>query len=115
MSEYRRVMAAAADFAAGDRQAMRLDLQEKMKSTAAALQFERAAGLKDRLQRLAELVGRFRNLAIAAQAEKTERVPGQIEGVELGGDLGRMLAQSWLCCTIPSCGATCTVAWPSAR
>jgi len=46
-----------------------------------------------KLQRLAELVGRFRNLAIAAQAEKTGRVPGQIEGVELGGDLGRMLAQ----------------------
>jgi uncharacterized protein with von Willebrand factor type A (vWA) domain len=46
-----------------------------------------------KLQRLAELVGRFRNLAIAAQAEKTERAPGQIEGVELGGDLARMLAQ----------------------
>lgn len=46
-----------------------------------------------KLRRLAQLVGRFRNLAIAAQAEKTERVPGQIEGIELGGDLGRMLAQ----------------------
>jgi uncharacterized protein with von Willebrand factor type A (vWA) domain len=45
----------------------------------------------DKLRRLAELVGRFRNLAVAAQAERTERVPGQIEGVELGGDVGRML------------------------
>lgn len=44
-----------------------------------------------KLQRLAQLVGRFCNLAIAAQAEKTERVPGQIEGIELGGDLSRVL------------------------
>jgi uncharacterized protein with von Willebrand factor type A (vWA) domain len=45
----------------------------------------------DKLRRLAALVGRFCNLAIAAQAERTERAPGQIEGVELGGDVGRML------------------------
>ena len=44
-----------------------------------------------KLRRLAGLVGRFRNLAIAAQAEKTERAPGQIEGIELGGDVSRML------------------------
>jgi uncharacterized protein with von Willebrand factor type A (vWA) domain len=44
-----------------------------------------------KLRRLAEMVGRFCNLAIAAQAEKTERVPGQIEGVELGRDVGRIL------------------------
>lgn len=44
-----------------------------------------------KLQQLAEMVGRFRNLAVAAQAERTERVPGQIEGVELGNDLSRVL------------------------
>ncbi len=46
----------------------------------------------DKLRRLAKMVGRFRNLAIAAQAEKTERAPGQIAGVELGGSLQQMLA-----------------------
>ena len=45
-----------------------------------------------KLSRLAEMVGRFRNLAIAAQAEKTERAPGQVEGVELGDDVGRLLS-----------------------
>jgi uncharacterized protein with von Willebrand factor type A (vWA) domain len=45
-----------------------------------------------KLRRLADLVGRFCNLAIAAQAEKTERVPGQIEGVELGNDVSRVLS-----------------------
>ncbi len=45
-----------------------------------------------KLQRLAQMVGRFCNLAIAAQAEKTERVPGQIEGVELGNDVSRVLS-----------------------
>lgn len=44
-----------------------------------------------RLQRLLDLVGRFRNLAIAAQAEKTERVPGQIEGIEVGNRVNLIL------------------------
>jgi uncharacterized protein with von Willebrand factor type A (vWA) domain len=46
----------------------------------------------EKLRRLAKMVGRFRNLAIAAQAEKAERAPGQIAGIELGADLQRMLA-----------------------
>lgn len=44
-----------------------------------------------KLRRLAALVGRFRNLAVAAQAEKVERTPGQIEGIEMGADLSRIL------------------------
>ena len=44
-----------------------------------------------KMRQLVALVGRFRNLAIAAQAEKVERTPGQIEGIEIGSDLSRLL------------------------
>ncbi len=55
LSEYRQVVAAAADFAAGDRETIRAKLHERMQQAAAELAFERAAGLKKRLASLATL------------------------------------------------------------
>lgn len=55
------------------------------------LELARQVLQSDKLRRLAELAGRFRNLAVSAQAEKVERTPGQIEGIEIGADLSRVL------------------------
>jgi len=54
MGEYRRVVADAADFAGGLREAFRLGLEERMKKAADRLDFERAGALKARLDRLGE-------------------------------------------------------------
>ncbi len=54
MAEYRRVVAGAAAFAAGDRAEARGAIVEKMQQASKKLEFERAAGLKVRLDRLAE-------------------------------------------------------------
>lgn len=55
MDAYREVVAAAAAFAAGRRQDRRNQLQRRMRAAAAELQFERAAAVKARLERLGEL------------------------------------------------------------
>ena len=55
MEQYRKAIAKAADFAAGDRQAMRNDIQQSMKQSAVQLQFEKASALKAKLERLSEL------------------------------------------------------------
>jgi excinuclease ABC subunit C len=55
MDEYRRVVARAADFAAGRRAGLREGLESQMKAAAERLDFERAAAAKARLKRLDEL------------------------------------------------------------
>lgn len=55
LEEYRRVLARAAGFAAGDRQAALDDLTARMKAAAAEMKFEQAGVIKGKLQRLAEL------------------------------------------------------------
>jgi excinuclease UvrABC nuclease subunit len=52
MDEYREILAGALAFAAGDRQPLRNALRERMKSAAAAQEYERAGSLKTRLERL---------------------------------------------------------------
>ena len=52
MSDYRKVLARALDFAAGQRNLLKRSLSEKMKSAAANLNFEQAAIFKTRLERL---------------------------------------------------------------
>ncbi|MFA6133535.1 MAG: hypothetical protein WC869_05915 [Phycisphaerae bacterium] len=54
MEEYRAVIAAAADFAAGRREAFREQLTSRMKGAAGELAFEKAAALKARIGRLSE-------------------------------------------------------------
>jgi excinuclease UvrABC nuclease subunit len=55
LEDYRRVVAQAADFAAGGRQSHHQELTARMKAAAAARRFEEAAKIKSRLDRLAEL------------------------------------------------------------
>ena len=55
MEDYRRAVAGAADFAAGDRQDYSQDLASRMQAAAGELQFELAGQIKARLKRLAEL------------------------------------------------------------
>jgi excinuclease UvrABC nuclease subunit len=52
MDAYRRLVAQAADFAAGDRQALRDRLTQQMAQAARELKFEQAAAIKSRLSRL---------------------------------------------------------------
>jgi excinuclease UvrABC nuclease subunit len=55
LDAYRRVVARAGQFAAGKRDPVRQELGEKMQQASAALEFEQAAQLKTRLERIAEL------------------------------------------------------------
>jgi excinuclease UvrABC nuclease subunit len=57
LEDYRAVVAKAADFAAGSREARIAELTAGMKKAAGALQFEKAAAIKTRLDRLSELDG----------------------------------------------------------
>ena len=54
MSEYRQIVAEAAEFAAGNREELRARLESSMKAAAGELQFERATGFRSRIERLAE-------------------------------------------------------------
>jgi hypothetical protein len=54
MEQYRRMVADAAEFAAGRRAAHREKLASEMKRAAAELKFERASTLKQRIERLSE-------------------------------------------------------------
>jgi len=54
MGEYRKSVVAAALFVAGNREPLRRRLEEQMSAASRGLQFERAAALKQRLERLTE-------------------------------------------------------------
>jgi len=72
MDAYRRVVARAADYAAGTRDDYRRQLQRQMKGAAAELQFERAGSVKVRLQRLDLLESAA--LSQVAPAERFQRL-----------------------------------------
>ncbi len=55
MEAYRRVVARAGQFAAGQRGPVQQELADRMRQAAAALEFEQAAQLKSRLERISEL------------------------------------------------------------
>jgi len=44
-----------------------------------------------RLAQFTRLIGRFRQMAAAQRARRVENVPGEVVGIELGGDLPRLL------------------------
>ena len=94
--EIRRALKRAADKTAEDAEALRGwglapgALQRVPPEERLALAERVRASQK--LRSLAQMVGRFRNLVIAAQAEKTESAPGQVRGIELGDDVSRMLS-----------------------
>ena len=52
--EYRLAVSRAADFIAGDRKSLRRELKDEMEQAAGKLEFERAAAIKGRLERLDE-------------------------------------------------------------
>ncbi len=54
LDNYRQLVARAADFAAGRREAFKVELAAKMSAAAKALQFERASAVKAKIDRLAE-------------------------------------------------------------
>ncbi|MFB3891559.1 MAG: hypothetical protein ACE15C_05995 [Phycisphaerae bacterium] len=99
MDEYRRLMARAADFAAGSRDAFRDELRARMSQAAAALEFERAAALKSRLERLAEFdrdeygnaapIEQFRFLLVqpGPSSRKARAFLADSSAVERAGDL----------------------------
>jgi excinuclease ABC subunit C len=67
---YRETVSAAARFAAGEHEQLRADLEARMQAMSAALEFEKAASVKRRLERLAELDGpAFREVAPIEQFE----------------------------------------------
>ena len=78
MEDYREVIARAAQFAAGDRQPCRQELQARMKIAAAALRFEEAAECKSRLERLAEFDKPY--FAHVARAEQFQFILVQAGG-----------------------------------
>lgn len=67
---YRRVVARAARFAAGEHGPMREELRAAMKAASADLEFEKASAIKRRIERLSELEGpAFREVAPIEQFE----------------------------------------------
>ncbi len=55
LADYRDALLQAARYAAGDREGLRRELDAEMRSAAKAMAFEHAAGIKARLERLADL------------------------------------------------------------
>lgn len=69
--------------------------------------FEQRAALAQRLRsgRLAqftELIGRFRRMAAAQRARRTEHAPGELTGVTLGDDLGRLIPSETAALGVPA-------------
>jgi uncharacterized protein with von Willebrand factor type A (vWA) domain len=62
-----------------------------------------AARLRDgRLGEFAELIGRFRRMAAGQRARKTEHAPGELTGVTLGDDLGRLIPSEAAALGVPA-------------
>ena len=69
--------------------------------------FGQRAALAERLRsgRLAEfteLIGRFRRMAAAQRARRTEHAPGELIGVTLGDDLGRLIPSETAALGVPA-------------
>jgi uncharacterized protein with von Willebrand factor type A (vWA) domain len=62
-----------------------------------------AARLRDgRLGEFADLIGRFRRMAAGQRARKTEHVPGELTGITLGDDLGRVIPSEAAALGVPA-------------
>lgn len=71
------------------------------------LSFEARARLAARLRtgrlaRWAELIGRFRQMATAERARKTERAPGELTGITLGDDLAALIPSELASLGVPA-------------
>jgi uncharacterized protein with von Willebrand factor type A (vWA) domain len=62
-----------------------------------------ATRLRDgRLGQFADLIGRFRRMAAGQRARKTEHAPGELTGVTLGDDLGRLIPSEAAALGVPA-------------
>jgi len=59
-----------------------------------------------RLREWAELIGRFRQMATGERARKTEHAPGELVGITLGDDLGRLIPSELASLGVPAMRAT---------
>jgi uncharacterized protein with von Willebrand factor type A (vWA) domain len=59
-----------------------------------------------RLRQWAELIGRFRQMATGERARKTEHAPGELVGITLGDDLGRLIPSELASLGVPAMRAT---------
>jgi uncharacterized protein with von Willebrand factor type A (vWA) domain len=71
------------------------------------MSFEQRARLAERLRtgrigRFAGLIGRFRQMAAGQRARKTEGVPGELVGITLGDDLGRLIPSEMAALGVPA-------------
>jgi uncharacterized protein with von Willebrand factor type A (vWA) domain len=71
------------------------------------MSFEQRARLAQRLRtgrlgRFAELIGRFRQMASAERARKTEHAPGELVGITLGDDLSRLIPSELASLGVPA-------------
>jgi uncharacterized protein with von Willebrand factor type A (vWA) domain len=75
------------------------------------MSFEQRARLAERLRsgrigQFAELIGRFRRMAAGQRARKTEGAPGELVGITLGDDLGRLIPSEMASLGVPALRAT---------
>lgn len=69
--------------------------------------FDQRARLADRLRsgrlgQFADLIGRFRRMAAGQRARKTEHAPGELVGITLGDDLGRLIPSEVAALGVPA-------------
>ncbi len=68
-----------------------------------------------RLGRFADLIGRFRTMASAERARKTEHGPGELVGITLGDDLGRLIPSELATLGVPALRATFAARYAESR
>jgi uncharacterized protein with von Willebrand factor type A (vWA) domain len=68
-----------------------------------------------RLVRFAKLMGRFRTMAEGERARKVERVPGELVGLTLGGDVSRVVADDLANLAVPALRALWLARWADSR
>jgi uncharacterized protein with von Willebrand factor type A (vWA) domain len=71
------------------------------------MSFEQRARLAERIRggrlgQFADLIGRFRRMAAGQRARKTEGAPGELVGITLGDDLGRLIPSEMASLGVPA-------------
>lgn len=71
------------------------------------MSFDQRARLAERLRsgrlgEYADLIGRFRRMATGERARKTEHAPGELVGITLGDDLGRLIPSETAALGVPA-------------
>jgi uncharacterized protein with von Willebrand factor type A (vWA) domain len=82
--------------------------------------FEERRALAERLKgtrlvRFAKLMGRFRTMAEGERARKVERVPGELVGLTLGGDVSRAVADDLANLAVPALRALWLARWADSQ